>query len=235
VREVEQVLDVVQNGFRQHSPRERARAKEVITVPVAWVDPNGNQSGVRHTAHVSATISVTVKAGSLYHFTHGLDAVNRGWGVRLTDIPSAAWQLVPGSFVLDWFLGVNSFIQAMTPIAGLVTDAEWTVTEKSIVLSSYASDWTLWNDPAWKSKSPSTEPTYLTLKEVQRSPAQLLPSMTRTQLSEGTRQLAFGQAAGLLALFTQKLDPLMRDLGPFLPTGPRAPQAKYPYGYKRHG
>jgi len=217
VRETEQILDVLANGFAKHSPRERTGAAESFTVPVAWVDPNGNHAGIRMTRHVSATVSVTVKAGCLYHYSHELEAANRNWGVRLTDVPSALWALTPSSFVVDWFWGVNSFIKALTPIAGLVTDAEWTVVHKTIVLTSYSSDWTLWSDPTWKSRTPATERTYLLLKEVRRSPASLTPSITRTRLSDGAKSLAFGQAAGLLALFTQKLDPLMRDLGPFLP------------------
>lgn len=219
VREIEEILDRVQNGFRQRPPRERVGASETIVVPVAFMIPDGNQSGIRMNTHVSATVSVTVKAGSLYHMSHDLESSNRDWGIRLTDVPSTAWQLLPGSFVLDWFVGINSFIRALTPIAGLVTDAEWTVEHLTMALTAHSTDWTLWSDPAWASVSPGNGRSYLTYKEIRRSPAQLTPSIVRTRLSDGAKALSFGQAAGLLALFTQKLDPLMRDLGPLLPGG----------------
>lgn len=221
VREVEEILERLRDGFNKHSPREQCGASEHIVKTVSWADPNWVQSGISFTANVSAVISVDVKAGALYHFAHSLDTVNRGWGIRLTDIPYTAWALFPSSFVVDWFWGVGSFIKAITPIAGLVTDAEWTVEHKSIAQVAYATNWSLASDKAWQAKTPGNQPTYFTLKEIRRSPAQLMPTITRTRVSEGTKDLVAGQAAGLLALFTQKLDPLMREFGPVLARGRR--------------
>ena len=37
------------------------------------------------------------------------------WGLSLMDIPSTAWELVPLSFVGDWFFNVGDWIRAVTP------------------------------------------------------------------------------------------------------------------------
>lgn len=213
VKEVEEILDRLQNGHKRHTPRERVGAKETLVVPVTWATPIV-EAGLSYTANVRALIKVDVKAGALYHFAHSIDAVNRGWGIRLTDLPATAWQLMPLSFVYDWFWGVSSFIKALTPIAGLVTDREWTVLHKTSVVTAYSTNWSLSGDPAWKAKSPAEQPSYLSHKEISRGPAELMPSLTRTRLTDGLVSLKGGQAAGLLALFTQRLEPLVREFAP---------------------
>lgn len=37
----------------------------------------------------------------------------------LTDLPGTAWELVPYSFVVDWFVGVGSWLSAITPTLGV--------------------------------------------------------------------------------------------------------------------
>ena len=220
VREVEEILDRLQNGFKQHAPRERCGAREVVTKEVRSSVP-WNQSSWTSTVDVASTFSVEVSAGALYHFYHGYDANNRDWGVRLTDVPSALWQLQPSSFVVDWFWGVNSFIKAITPIAGLVTDAEWTTVYKTgaTVISNKA--WGNSSDAGYVLESGGSGATYLSTKEISRLPGPLVPTITRTRVSEGVKSLSLGQTEGLLALFTQKCEPLVREFAPIFHRGRR--------------
>lgn len=93
--------------------------------------------------------TVTVRAGSLYQYELQNDYSSM-FGVRLSDVPIAMWQLTGFSFLVDWALNVSSFIKALTPVAGVRRLSEWytvhTVVEETVQLSTlvHASDstWT---------------------------------------------------------------------------------------------
>jgi hypothetical protein len=46
----------------------------------------------------------------------------RDYGVL--DIPKATWEIMPYSFVIDWFIPVGNWLQAITPKLGIITLAE---------------------------------------------------------------------------------------------------------------
>lgn len=55
----------------------------------------------------------------------------------------AVWELVPFSFIVDWFFTVGDTIAAWTPLYGLKQLASWVVTTDSVVRSSQITDsWT---------------------------------------------------------------------------------------------
>jgi len=41
------------------------------------------------------------------------------FGFRWADLPSTAWELIPFSFVADWFLSIGNFIGAISPKSGV--------------------------------------------------------------------------------------------------------------------
>lgn len=78
-----------------------------------------------YTQHTSTTVSV--RAGVLYEFLRSPDT----FGVDLKDIPVAMWEAIPYSFVVDRFLNIGSFIEAIQPKAGIRQLAAWTTIQKS--------------------------------------------------------------------------------------------------------
>jgi hypothetical protein len=50
-------------------------------------------------------------------------------GLSALDIPNAAWELVPYSFVVDWFVKVGDWIQAWSPQLDMKVRAAWLVLE----------------------------------------------------------------------------------------------------------
>lgn len=66
---------------------------------------------------------IEVRAGVLYEYTFSTSAK---FGLRLSDVPSAAYELVTLSFVLDWFANVGDFIAAISPRMGVRKLASWT-------------------------------------------------------------------------------------------------------------
>lgn len=66
--------------------------------------------------------SAEVRAGVLYEHRLAFDT----YGLSVQQVPAAAWELLPWSFVVDWFWNCGDFIAAATPKAGVHILAQWT-------------------------------------------------------------------------------------------------------------
>lgn len=56
------------------------------------------------------------------------DARNEAFGLRLRDIPATVWELTPWSFILDRFIDVGSWLNAITPNPSVTLKGSWTTT-----------------------------------------------------------------------------------------------------------
>jgi len=77
------------------------------------VHTNLSGSGQNGTFRYTYTEECVVRAGVLY--ADGFDP-RQHFGVRLTDVPSAMWELIPFSFVVDYVVNVEQYIQATTNV-----------------------------------------------------------------------------------------------------------------------
>lgn len=132
----------------------------------------GTISGITIPYTTKTLRKVRVSAGIIYKYHEALD--DYVWGTRLSDIPVAAWDLVPLSFVVDWFVNVNTFLQAVTPKSGVETLAAWTKEEietSSLRTTSAASfsDWVTL-------RSPSAQDLRVS-KSTRRSPVVNMPTL----------------------------------------------------------
>jgi hypothetical protein len=100
----------------------------------------------------TSSISFDVRAGVLTQ----LQTVSQipVWG--LTSVMESAWELVPFSFIVDWFINAGNTIASWTPDYGLTTLASWTVSKKIVektfrITRSYAAlgETTSTVHPAW--------------------------------------------------------------------------------------
>lgn len=94
--------------------------------------------------------SVTVRAGVLYEHTF---TVGDRWGTNLSELPSAAYELVPFSFVADWFVNLGDYIRAISPKAGVRILSSWTTVVETLEYYSQesstprtVSNWTITDD-----------------------------------------------------------------------------------------
>lgn len=63
-----------------------------------------------------------VRAGVLYEH---VGSVANDLGLELQHVPAAAWEVVPFSFVADWFANIGDYINAITPKAGVRVLSSW--------------------------------------------------------------------------------------------------------------
>lgn len=67
---------------------------------------------------------VEVRAGILYE---AVITLQDNTGFAIGDIPSSGWEVIPFSFVVDWFLNVQDYVRAITPRIGVHILGSWTV------------------------------------------------------------------------------------------------------------
>lgn len=94
-------------------------------IRVSNVASGGN--GWNYTSDLKLRVTGTVKAGVLYY---SYFALRNDLGISLRELPSTAWELVPYSFVADWFFNFGEFLRASTPRAGITILSEWTTVTK---------------------------------------------------------------------------------------------------------
>lgn len=196
------------NVWRQ-PPRETARAREEHSY-VGNYSRTTSESGITYTEDILYHRETRVRTGCMYHWWADVDSANRFWGTRFTDIPSTLWALTPSSFVLDWFFNTNKFIQAITPMYGLAHDATWTSIEIVHTVTRNLRDHKV---TGWTTTG-ATGGSSATLKYVERSrDPKIKIGLAPTQVTSGLADLGSSQAASLFAMFTQRITPLIRDLG----------------------
>lgn len=65
---------------------------------------------------VTTITKTTVTSNTSLYYRIKLDQTDRArWGLSGEQLPSIAWELVPYSFVVDWFLNVGRWLQALQP------------------------------------------------------------------------------------------------------------------------
>jgi len=86
----------------------------------------------------SYTVSHEVRAcaGVIYSVQNRtpVQAVEAILGTRAQDVPRTAWEMIPFSFVADWFGNVGNWLQAITPNPDVTLQGSWvTMVDKSSV------------------------------------------------------------------------------------------------------
>lgn len=90
---------------------------------VSYWNPLGcSNGGMKNEAITNRKESVKYRAGVL---AEGYLSSASNLGVSFADIPSTAWELVPYSFAVDWFVGVGDWLAAHKPSPGFSYRASW--------------------------------------------------------------------------------------------------------------
>lgn len=86
-------------------------------------DPKWNRTGT-----VTREQTCRACSGVMYSLNNCTtsDMLAKLLGTRACDLPSTAWELIPFSFVVDWFANVGAWIRASVPDPSVVIQAAWT-------------------------------------------------------------------------------------------------------------
>jgi len=122
---------------------------------------------------VNQTVQVDVRAGILYE----IFGEHNRYGFSFSEIPAAAWETIPFSFVLDWGANVGNFIRSITPKAGIRVLSSWTT-----VRTTRTAQWIL------DSEFVGSSSTFEVIQEPSGSAIQTYTDVRRTPgISKGLR------------------------------------------------
>lgn len=144
--------------------------------------------------------NVTVRAGILYE--HDLSLAG-DFGLTWRDVPSAALELIPYSFVVGWFLNLSDFLEAITPRPGVNDLACWrTITDEKVTTRTPGT--ATFPDAGWATVRSPVGIDLVTTKSVTRVPSIISPAIS---IKTGSLRsvLTDWRALDALALFTQLL------------------------------
>lgn len=129
ISDIYNAADVLQRPF----PNGRVSARSRVNDKAAWRGP------VPSREYYNATRSVRVSVGAHVSVSNpNLWKLNQ---LGLVNPASVAWELVPWSFVVDWFTSAGAVIASYTDLVGLQLDRAWTTTV-SVTDASY-----MWIEP----------------------------------------------------------------------------------------
>lgn len=123
MHDIEDIMDAV---VERNGPRLTARAKASGSTSESDSRTITDMSHAGCTSVRDVTHSYSVRCGILAEIekTAGYNT-----GLRLRDIPQAAWELLPFSFVADWFLGIGNYLGAIIPGSNVRILAKWTTSD----------------------------------------------------------------------------------------------------------
>jgi hypothetical protein len=150
IRELEKILDAITRELAEVT-RETARASVSGTIGELTVEGTIKAGVGEITCSTTTTATGRVRCGILHQ-----DSVQT-WadivGLRLSDLPYSAWDLLPYSFVVNWFLNVDVLLRTLSA-TGVKRLAEWTIVETIHttvrthgILSPVAPGWTVTRQP----------------------------------------------------------------------------------------
>jgi hypothetical protein len=74
----------------------------------------------------SVKLEYSVRAGVLSKWTASL-----GNNLGLSEIPESVWEIIPYSFIIDWFCNVGDYVSSWSPNIGATTLASWVVMKET--------------------------------------------------------------------------------------------------------
>lgn len=135
--DIEEILGAFEERINDRKTGRGFAEDEYVAAPVVDTWNDGSAS---HNATVTATYreSCVVRAGALVQ----LEAVGRiqRLGFDIRKIPEAAWELLPWSFVVDWFLNVQQVIAAIEATASNQFLAQWITRKRRLEWTRQTSD-----------------------------------------------------------------------------------------------
>lgn len=125
-----EIVDLLRNQRRVGKTAFKATAKEEASRQSSTDNPINDVDGGSGIWRLDIDQQVNVSAYAYYGYnTSGLTSRFNDFGAF--DVPRAIWELVPFSFIVDWFTPIGDWLGALTPKIGVEIYASGTVTESA--------------------------------------------------------------------------------------------------------
>lgn len=112
--ELSNAVEAVDSLRKKKPPRITARGY-AETTELVDNPPQSIWAGSYNCSYDTAmTIDYSVRAGIIYEIDY-----RNPFGLTIMSVPSTVWELVPYSFVADWFVNIGDYIKAITPVPGV--------------------------------------------------------------------------------------------------------------------
>lgn len=182
---------------RKSSDRRTARSSSTIT-------GSSNGTSVLYTGSVLTTCSynwsvtekITVRGGFLY--SNELETMNDRMGISIRELPSAAWELIPFSFVADWIFNLEDVISAYMALLDTKILAGWVTTIREVSLSEQALPGSFKVIPTWRVTLPCSDWRSGVLKTYTRVPVAANASFIRFGLRPNLGRVSILSSISLL-------------------------------------
>lgn len=123
-RDIESLLEAyVKQGSQPERQTARGGADDSYTTSHTDIGTGSPTGGSYYSVKLDHSEIATVRSGILYEPSE--DTYRKAFGMRFEDLFSAAYQLVPWSFFLDYFSNLGKLIEALTPRQGVRYLANW--------------------------------------------------------------------------------------------------------------
>lgn len=150
--------------------RETARASGQIVESDSWSTTKDVAGTYRLNSTYTTKHVVNVRAGILYSDMLEFDRL-RMWGVLPHHVPRALWELLPYSFVVDWFANVGDYLSAITPYVGVQQLAQWVTVREAITTARSTTSTYLISASGWSSTRNPSGTQSVTRTSVTRTPS----------------------------------------------------------------
>lgn len=106
---------------RSRNQLERRKGRNITPVDSVITNLGWWSLGTPATAEIEwlRTSKVTEEYTATQFFTRHGKLSNHRYGGGINSLPNFLWELVPYSFVVDWFIGIGDWLQAITPAANV--------------------------------------------------------------------------------------------------------------------
>lgn len=127
INDMNNFVSALEQLVKRDPPRLTARgfASDLVSLSEDLTIPAG---AATFTTSRETTEEVKVRAGITYEQTGQVS----NFGLNFQQLPSAVWEVIPYSFVADWFANIGSYIEAMSPKVGVRVKGKWTTTESVV-------------------------------------------------------------------------------------------------------
>lgn len=164
VLDAQNAVEAIQNRSKTAPKRQTARgyssdsksAIQTFTDTSAFVSTSKN---------VQTVLDGKARAGILYQADY-----SDSFGIKAHNIPAAVWELIPFSFVSDWFVNLGDWVRAITPKAGVNVLGSWTVLETTTTTTAQGSTSSGTNS-SWSVSTASSSSETLIDRSVSREPS----------------------------------------------------------------